>query len=61
MESLAHMLIWNLIHETENGEIKYVSRGYCYVHFKNQEDAKRALTDIKDPSIKGYNIEICKT
>lgn len=42
----------------KDGEKKYVSRGYGYVQFRNPEDAKQAMTDLKDASINGRPVEI---
>ena len=39
-------------------ERKYVSRGYGYVQFRNPEDAKQAIVDLKGASINGRPIEI---
>lgn len=39
-------------------EKRTVSRGYGYVQFRNQEDAKQAMADLKDASINGHSIEI---
>lgn len=39
-------------------EKKYISRGHGYVQFRNQEDAKQAMTDLKGASINGRQIEI---
>lgn len=43
---------------TKDGEKKYVSRGYGYVQFRNPDDAKQAMTDLKDASINGRPVEI---
>lgn len=42
----------------KDGEKKHVSRGYGYVQFRNPEDAKQAMTDLKDSSINGRPVEI---
>lgn len=42
----------------KDGEKKYVSRGYGYVQFRNPDDAKQAMTDLKDASINGRPVEI---
>ena len=39
-------------------EKKNVSRGYGYVQFRNPDDAKQAMTDLKDASINGRPVEI---
>lgn len=42
----------------ENGEKKMISHEYGYVQFRHPEDAKRALTDLKDASINGRAVII---
>ena len=44
--------------QVNGDEKKYVSRGYGYVQFRNPDDAKQAMLDLKDASINGRPIEI---
>ena len=39
-------------------EKKLISREYGYVQFRNPEDAKQAMTDLKDASINGRPVEV---